>query len=192
MPGKVSLASFSSCYFVTILTRLRSHDWVLKVESPVDANQTGCKLPLDYGTLTKGIKARNNTKADCIEPYVTASFAETHAIEALIGKTTWSYYLNRDYILEVSQYQQWNTLSAGSQRQTQEPVAGVSVSMYRPEWNDIMAHADVSHGPRPWETFPEQFFKSSMAPNDPTKDLDPVDALLYWVGKVQAVLDNIV
>ncbi|KAK3395706.1 hypothetical protein B0T20DRAFT_509446 [Sordaria brevicollis] len=163
----------------------KTHDWVLTIESPIDANQTGCKLPLNYSTLTKGIKARNNTKADCIEPYVAASFAEAHAIEALISKTSSSYYVNGDYVVEVSKYKQWST----SKRQAQEPVIGVSLSMYRPEWDDAMVHANVSNGPRPWAAFPEEFFKSSMAPGDPTKDLDPVDALLYWIGKIQAVLD---
>ncbi|KAJ4420939.1 hypothetical protein N0V85_000408 [Neurospora sp. IMI 360204] len=169
----------------------KNHDWVMKVESPID--ETGNKLPLDQRTLSKGIKIRPsaNANSNCIEPYVAASFAQTHHIEALIGKTTWSYYLNKDYIVELSLYRQWSTLS-GTQRQPQEPVTGVSVSMYRPEWNDNLANADVSAGPRSWETFPKQFFKSSMSPNDPTRDLDPIDALLYWVGKVQTLLDRVV
>lgn len=163
----------------------------MKVESPID--ETGNKLPLDQRTLSKGIKIRPsaNANANCIEPYVAASFAQTHHIEALIGKTTWSYYLNKDYIVELSLYRHWSTLS-DTKRQPQEPVTGVSVSMYRPEWNDNLANADVSAGPRSWETFPKQFFKSSMSPADPTRDLDPVDALLHWVGKVQTLLDRIV
>ena len=122
-----------------------------------------------------------------------ASFAKSHHIEAVIGKTTWSYYLNKgDYVVEVSLYQQWSTLSTGTNRQPQEPVSGVSVNMYRPDWNDDMAHADVSKGPRSWETFPEQFFKSSMWHTDPTRKLDPVDSLLYWVGKIQEALEKTV
>ncbi|KAK1778269.1 hypothetical protein QBC45DRAFT_353457 [Copromyces sp. CBS 386.78] len=163
-------------------------DWVLKVESPID--EIDSKLPLDQRTLSNGIRIRKNAK--CIEPYVAASFAQANHIEAVIGKTTWSYYLNKDYIVEVSLYQQWSTLSASTKRQPQEPVTGVSVNMYRPEWDDNMGKADVSTGPRPWATFPEQFFESSMSPADPTRDPEPIDALLHWVGKVQTLLDKIV
>ncbi|KAL0475516.1 hypothetical protein QR685DRAFT_594074 [Neurospora intermedia] len=168
----------------------KNYDWVLKVESPID--ETGNKLPLDQHTLSKGIKIRHNANTGCVEPNFVASFAHKHHIEALIGKTTWSYYLNKDYIVELSLYRQWSTIPGTKSRQPQEPVAGVSVSMYRPEWNDHMANADVSAGPRSWEAFPEQFFKASMSSADPTRDLDPLDALLHWVGKVQTVLERIV
>ncbi|CCC06269.1 hypothetical protein SMACR_00486 [Sordaria macrospora] len=166
----------------------KKHDWVLKVESPID--ETDSKLPLDQRTLNNGIKIRRNPNTNCIEPHIAASFAQTNHIEALIGKTTWSYFLNKEYIVEISLYQQWSTLSAGAK--SQQPVAGVSVAMYRPEWSDSMAKADVSAGPRPWETFPKQFFDSSRSSTDPTTGLDPVAALLHWVGKVQTLLDTIV
>lgn len=105
---------------------------------------------------------------------------------------TQSYFLNNEYIVEVSLFRQWSTLSTGTAGQAQRPVAGVSLAMYRPEWNDALGNADVSAGPRPWASFPEEFFKPSMSPTDPTRGLDPTDALLYWVEKLQALLERIV
>ncbi|MCV5111449.1 hypothetical protein OFM52_29745, partial [Escherichia coli] len=60
---------------------------------------------------------RHNENTRCIEPHIAASFAQKHHIEALIGKTTRSYYLNKNYIVELSLDRRWSTISGTKSRQ---------------------------------------------------------------------------
>ncbi|KAK3693900.1 hypothetical protein B0T22DRAFT_55505 [Podospora appendiculata] len=160
------------------------HDWILEVSNHIstDDSRSSAVLPFDDKRLSHNIRFSSDVVDENFPRIsVNPAFVKSFGIENIVGKTSWTYLINSKYFVEVSMYRRWG------QNTTLPPISGVCVSMYGDSWDNDMEFSDLSTGPRDWKDFAKQFLVS-----DSPKYQDPYDDFLYWVHRIQGMLDGLV
>ncbi|KAM7190550.1 hypothetical protein V8F20_009683 [Naviculisporaceae sp. PSN 640] len=164
---------------VTIMTSCPQDrfDWCLEVENQIDDKKTA--LPFTAMALKQNVLFKETVTAQDFPPIRTnPQFLKAHQVELVIGKTSWSYLINSQYVLEVGLYHQWHLNTTG------KPQTGAVVSLYGCDWDTQLGPANVAAGPRDWDNFSDQF----LQPDSEDDDSDRLAGLFTLISKIQGIL----
>lgn len=155
-----------------------SYDWNLAVETRVPVNT----LPFTHQDISKssGITAREDPQ-EFPEVYLMQDFAETHKVEEMKGRTSWTFKLkDSSYAIEVSVY---HLLAANTNKKI---PSGCGVNIFRPAWDTELGVHNLADGPRQWteQNFHELFPILSL------KEKDGITAFLRAIGEVHNFISN--